>query len=193
MTHSTLRMVIAVIVCAAPAAADRASMEAGLKAFEALDYERAVAFLQQAFSESLDVEEKRTVLRTLAFAHVALNDDDQARAEFRLLLRIDPQVTLDETISPRTRLVFEEARAEVGHALALLPRPSPEPVVAPALPPSPEPRALIEPPRPSPRPLYRRGWIWGTAAGATAAVILIGVLAGVYAEPSTARITVAHP
>ena len=185
MTRITF--VIALIACAAPAAANRASLDAGLKAFEALDYERAVALLNQAFSESLGREEKLSVLRTLAFAHVALNQEDQARAEFRLLLHIDPAATLDETISPRTRLVFEEARAE-------LPAPAPSPSPPPPEPtPSPSPQAVAVT-RPAPPPLYRRRWIWGTAAGATAAVVIIGVIAGVFAQPaSTARISVAHP
>jgi hypothetical protein len=187
MTRSTF--VIILLACAAPAAADRASLDAGLKAFEALDYERAVALLNQAFSESLGREDKLSVLRTLAFAHVALNQEEQARAEFRLLLRIDPAATLDETISPRTRLVFEEARGDVGPAAE--PAPPPPPPVAPT--PFPSPQALAVT-RPAPRPLYRRSWIWGTAAGATAAVVIIGVIAGVFAQPpSTARISVAHP
>jgi hypothetical protein len=192
MTQSTLRVLMAVAACCAPARADRSSIDAGLKAFEQLDYERAVALLNQAFGEAEETDEKLIVLRTLAFAHVALNQEEQARAEFRLALHLDPTMMLDATISPRTRLVFEEARAEMAIDE---PRPSPSasppPVTAPPAPALP-PAARVDSPRPSPRPLYRRGWIWGTAAGATA-VIVIGVIAGIFAQPATAHLTVAHP
>ena len=176
-----MRLGLAVVLACGSAVAEPSSIEAGLEAYQALDYERAVALLRQAFSESLDVTQKTIVLRTLAFAHVALDAEDQARAEFRLLLRIDPKVALDETVSPRVRLIFEEARSEIA-PLVVAPAPSPAPVLL-AAPTPPPPR----------RPLWRRGWVWGTAAGATATVILVGVLAGVLSEPSTARVTIAHP
>src|SRR5262249_10488082 len=161
------------------------SIQAGLAAYEALDYSRAVALLSQAFSESLDAEDKSTILRTLAFSHVALGDDTQARAEFRLLMRIAPNVALDPTISPRVRLVFEEARSEIA--------PWPHPAVEPTTPPPPV--VVVAPAKETLRkskmhPLWRRGWVWGAAAGASAAVVLVGVLAGVLATSSTARVTV---
>jgi hypothetical protein len=251
------------------ARAERGSIKSGIAAFEALEYERAVALLHQALAGSLSLDEKLTVLRTLAFTHVALAQDDRARAEFRLLLRIDPGTQLDQTISPRARLLLEEARIDLGRELG------PEPVsLRPTFSPSPlapgqtltvnstAPRAAgalfffrapgqtgfhrataqardgqvaitvpgleVKPPaleyylltmdlneavtgragapeRPltvevpaSPSaaakpPLYRRGWIWGAAAGASAAIIFVGALAGALAEPSGTRISISHP
>jgi hypothetical protein len=258
-----MAILLSVLGVAGSVGAAPASLEAGVAAYEAAEYERAVALLHEAFTESLTQAEQATVLRTLAFAHVALDQADQARAEFKLLLRIDPRVTLDDTISPRTRLVFEEARSELAPA-------GPSPIAATLVPPQPssgrpltvstsapgvarallhyraagqpafqlasavahDGRVAIEVPgmhvsapsleyylegfdaegviaarsgdadRPvridvlaaqPKKPLYRRGWLWGTVAGVTAAAVLIGVLAGIYAEPSTVRLAVAHP
>jgi hypothetical protein len=254
-------VVLSCLLWSGGASADRDTIQLGLAAYEALDYERAVALLHQAFSESLGAAEKRTVLSTLAFAHVALNQDDQARAAFRLLLRSDPTTSLDETISPRTRLLFEEARSDLGPAApaalsAAIDPASPvsgRPLVVSALAPgaasaqlfyrsvgqssfhrvgalAEDGRIAISVPATdvkapaleyyllaldavdqvkaqagsqerwlradvaAPRvPLYRRGWVWGTAAGATAAVVVVGVVAGLFAQPSTARVTIAHP
>jgi tetratricopeptide (TPR) repeat protein len=153
---------------------------AGLAAFEALDYERAIELLQQAFTEALSREDKRTVLRTLAFAHVARGEAEQARAEFVLLLRLDPAMELDRTISPRTRLIFEEARAGLGaQPLASAPAPSPLP-------------ALVVAPPPAKVPLYRRASLWGALAGTSVAAIVIGAVAGALAPPQ-AHIIIAHP
>jgi hypothetical protein len=189
---ATMRLSILIAVMTLrSASADPASIQAGLAAYEALDYARAVALLSQGFSESLDAQAKSTILRTLAFSHVALGDDTQARAEFRLLLRIDPNVALDRTISPRVRLIFEEARSEII--------PGPEPPHPAVEPTTPQPVVVVvAPPKETPQktkmhPLWRRGWVWGAAAGASAAVILVGVLAGVLTTSSTARVTVAHP
>jgi hypothetical protein len=125
-------LVVALIGSQGRAAPD--SIAAGLEAYEKLDYRRAVALLHQAFTESLDPASKITVLKTLAFAYVALDEDDQARAAFRLLLKVDPHTTLDETISPRVRLVFEEAGSEIQQ-----PQVSPAPLAL---------SATLDPPRP---------------------------------------------
>lgn len=94
---------------------DSETVGQGLAAYDELDYARAVERLQTALArEALTRIEKRAALRTLGFAHVALDDLPAAREDFERLLALDPDATLDRTISPRIRKVFEEARARVA-------------------------------------------------------------------------------
>jgi hypothetical protein len=109
---------LAGVVCclAAPARADEPALAAGLAAYESLEYARAVPLLVEARTRAHDLKEKSTIARTLGFAYVALDQPEPACAEFRALLALDPTATLDRTISPRVRAVFERARREAALA-----------------------------------------------------------------------------
>ncbi len=131
--------VIVVVSLAAPGAradVDSPLVKQGVAAYDALDYARAVELLEQARSESLTREEKIVAYRTLALARVALGQQDAAREDFRHLLRVDPSATLDRSVAPKVRALFEEAKAEAatsGRALApALPTVAPD--VEPAAP-----------------------------------------------------------
>lgn len=89
---------------------DSDSVKAGVAAYEELDYEGAVAALENALTESLTREEQIVAHRTLAFAYVALDKTEEARAAFVKLLRLDSSLVLDHTVAPRVRALFEEAR-----------------------------------------------------------------------------------
>jgi hypothetical protein len=111
-----LAMAGIVLCIAAPARADETALAAGLSAYESLEYARAVSLLVEARTHAHDVKEKLTIARTLAFAYVALDQPEPACAEFRALLALDPTTTLDRTISPRVRAVFERAQREMALA-----------------------------------------------------------------------------
>jgi hypothetical protein len=113
-----LGIIIMLLVALAPVRA-RADVEseqvkAGVAAYDDLDYAKAVDLLHKALNETLTREERVVTWRTLAFAHVALNKPDDARADFESLLRVDPSYQPDRTISPRVRKVFEDAKAHVA-------------------------------------------------------------------------------
>jgi tetratricopeptide (TPR) repeat protein len=100
---------------------DSPLVKKGLSAYAELDYATAAELLEQARAESLTREEKLVTYRTLAMAYVALGKLDEAKKDFRLLLHIDPSTTLDRSVAPKVRAVFEDAKAEAatsGRALA---------------------------------------------------------------------------
>ncbi|MSP62963.1 MAG: hypothetical protein EXR72_22035 [Myxococcales bacterium] len=115
---------IGVLVCAAllarPARAEIESDEVkqAVAAWEELDFPRAVALLEKALAQTLTREEKIAAFRTLAFCQVGLDDPAAARRAFENLLRVDASHSLDRTISPRIRSVFEEAKAGMATGLA---------------------------------------------------------------------------
>jgi tetratricopeptide (TPR) repeat protein len=93
---------------------DSDSVKAGLAAYDALDYERAIVVLEESLTESLTREEQIVSHKTLAFAYAALGKDEQARNAFVKLLRLDDSVILDRTVAPRVRALFEEARTAIA-------------------------------------------------------------------------------
>jgi hypothetical protein len=102
------------VALAAPATIDSGLVRAGVKACDGLEYQRAIDLLHRALRESLTIEEKQVTYRTLAFAEVALEQREQAIADFKALLEIDPDFVLDRTISPRVRDVFDAAKEAVA-------------------------------------------------------------------------------
>ena len=90
---------------------DSDAIRQALAAYDDLDYQKCVDFLQKALSETLTRDEKQVTYRTLAFCHVGLDKPDAAKFDFENLLRIDPAYELDRRISPRIRAPFEEAKA----------------------------------------------------------------------------------
>jgi hypothetical protein len=136
-----LALALALLLVGAAATPARAEVESvplkkGLAAYAELDYARAIALLEQARGESLTREEKILTYRTLGMAHVAVGQLAPAKADFQHLLRVDPTATLDRSVAPKVRAVFEEAKAEVAtssHALAPA-MPTLTPTIEPAAP-----------------------------------------------------------
>jgi tetratricopeptide (TPR) repeat protein len=119
MERRWLITVLVAVVFAVAAEGARADVESpsvkrGLAAYNDLDYPKAIQCLEQARLESLTREEKLVTYQTLAMAHVALGDNELARADFQRLLRLDPSFQLDRRIAPKVRAVFEEAKAAVA-------------------------------------------------------------------------------
>jgi hypothetical protein len=108
--------VVALLALGGVARADVDSplVKGGLLAYGDLDYARAVQLLEQARGESLTREEKLVTYRTLGMAYVALGKIDEAKKDFKRLLRIDPSSTLDRSVAPKVRAVFEEAKSDAA-------------------------------------------------------------------------------
>jgi tetratricopeptide (TPR) repeat protein len=111
----SVRCLVLLMTVALPAVS-RAEVESelvhkGVAAYEALDFEHAVDFLNRALAESLTREERIVTYRTLGFAYAALDRASDARTAFTHLLRLDGNAELDRTVAPRVRALFEEARA----------------------------------------------------------------------------------
>ncbi len=119
---------LGVLARPARAAAESDPVRAGVAAYDALEYERAIALLDAvlgtAQAESLTREEKILVLRTLALAQFALGREDETRAAFERLLRVDPAHQLDRRLAPRLRVLLEETRAKLA-TQAVAPPPPP--------------------------------------------------------------------
>jgi hypothetical protein len=132
----TVAAVIAAPLAVARAEVDSALVKAGVAAYAAADYARAITSLEQARKESLTREEKILTYRTLGMAYVAVGQPGPAKVDFQHLLRVDPSVELDRSVAPKVRAVFEEAKAEAAtsaRALALA-LPAVAPTIEPAAP-----------------------------------------------------------
>jgi hypothetical protein len=119
---------------------DSAAVKAGVAAYDALEYERALALLDSALRESLTRDEKIVALRTLAFSAFALGREPDTRAAFERLLRVDPSHQLDRRQTPRLRTLLEEART----TLATRPKPQVTSGALPSLRVEAEPQAARE-------------------------------------------------
>jgi hypothetical protein len=118
---------LASFLCWSARADERTPLAAGLLAYDKLEYARAVKLLEEARARAAQVDDRITIARTLAFAHVALDETEPAMAEFHALLTLAPTTTLDRTVSPRVREVFERARREEAALTAGAYGPSEEP------------------------------------------------------------------
>jgi hypothetical protein len=141
-TYNAIALLTVAAVLSAPRVAraevESALVKQGLAAYAALDYARAIALFEQARAESLTREEKILTYRTLGMAYVAVGQPGPAKIDFQHLMRVDPTATLDRSVAPKVRAVFEDAKAEAAtsaHALAPA-----LPTVAPTIEPS-SPRA----------------------------------------------------
>jgi tetratricopeptide (TPR) repeat protein len=153
-------MLALLLPLAAHAAVDSDLVKAGVAAYDELEYDKAIDLLHKALAESLTRDEKLVTYRTLAFSHVALGDEASARERFKALLRVDPTIKLDRTISPRVRKVFDEARAQMPPA---------ELVVTPV------PGKPVE----HQKPVYKKAWFWATLGSIVVAGAVVGTAVGV--------------
>jgi hypothetical protein len=123
--RALLTIAAVAVVGAAPLTAraeiDSALVKQGAAAYAALDFPRAITLLEQARKESLTRDEKILTYRTLGMAYVAVGQPGPAKIDFQHLLRVDPTAELDRSVAPKTRAIFEEAKADAAtsaHAMA---------------------------------------------------------------------------
>ncbi|MDB4970465.1 MAG: Tetratricopeptide repeat protein [Myxococcales bacterium] len=114
-----LVLVLALVLLSIPAGPARAEIESalvkkGIAAYTELDYGKAITLLEQARNESLTREEKIITYRTLGMAYVAMGQLGPAKIDFQRLLRVEPTATLDRSVAPKVRAVFEEAKSEAA-------------------------------------------------------------------------------
>lgn len=95
---------------------ERAAAREGIDAYNAGNYELALKRLQEVEThlDLLEASEQVSVHRFLAYTQVAFDRDEEAKAEFRHALQLDPTLTLPDTVSPKIRAVFDSAKADVA-------------------------------------------------------------------------------
>jgi len=80
------------------------------------EYEQAITELEKAlqFLKQLNQIDQVEAYKYLAFSYVAFGDKEKAKEQFRLALKLEPDMELDpSTVSPKIIKVFEEVKAEV--------------------------------------------------------------------------------
>lgn len=76
-------------------------------------YERAIQKTDSLLAEDIDTDLSANLHKYAGFCYVALEQNDKAIGEFRLMLELDSTLTLDPLkVSPKIVQVFEEARAD---------------------------------------------------------------------------------
>ncbi len=101
------------------------------------EYEQAITELEKAlqFLKQLNQIDQVEAYKYLAFSYVAFGDKEKAKEQFRLALKLEPDMELDpSTVSPKIIKVFEEVKAEVVVAPPVKPPVTP-PVKPPVTPP----------------------------------------------------------
>lgn len=128
-----LALLFAVLVAVSPpgATAQQASTEVlyqeARRLFDALDYERAVTALSQAITaleattppDATRNERLATAYEMRARSKFGLGDQDGAKADFVLLLKLSPAHALSGQVSPRVVALFEETAREVVTSLSV--------------------------------------------------------------------------
>ncbi|MDD3626745.1 MAG: tetratricopeptide repeat protein [bacterium] len=80
------------------------------------EFNKAIEELQKAMSslEKQKDEDMIEAYKYLGFSYVAFGEKEKAKAEFKKVIKLDPQLQLDPSfVSPKIIAVFEEARAEL--------------------------------------------------------------------------------
>lgn len=115
------RLLLLLAVLLLPAAAraqeaQRAAAREAISAYGAGNYELAMKRLGEAAQgiELLEIPEQITVHKYTAYTLIAFDRNDEAKKEFRLALGLDPTLTLPDSVSPKIRAVFDEAKADMA-------------------------------------------------------------------------------
>jgi hypothetical protein len=126
-------LAVALVLCAVAAHAEVRNelVVTGIKAYDDLDYPRAVRLLTRALGEPLSDEERVAVYQRLAYCHIAFEDEQATRADFQQLLKIDPRFKLDAGASPRMRALFDDVRSVMEPPPVAKPKPEPVRVTPP--------------------------------------------------------------
>jgi hypothetical protein len=127
MRASVVTIVIAVAVLAAPGrlpAQDAATLlQAGIQAYQNLEFDRAAGYLQRALEAgSITVTERTSALAYLGATEIFRGRPDSGRAVFRGLVRFAPRYRIDRLVfPPEVTTSFEAARRATPVAAVELP------------------------------------------------------------------------
>lgn len=94
---------------------ERAAARAGIRAYNAGNYDLALRNLLEAAqgADKLTPAERAKLHTYLAFCKVAFDDRDEAKFHFKQALMFDPKLELDPaTVAPKIREVFLQAQVE---------------------------------------------------------------------------------
>jgi hypothetical protein len=138
-----------------------------------LDYERAIAAYEACAKDTLAPRDKAPLFLRVGFLQLELGNESAARLVFRAALGYDPTIAPVDEVSPKSRAVFEDVRAEL---VSDPPVDEPAPEAAPA----PAPETAASPPETAATAPGVGPWI-AMGGGALALVVATGVYAAYYA------------
>jgi len=98
---------------ARPASADTGNeaVDQGIALYNDLEFEQAIEVLNKALEQKdLSAEELTAGFKHLALSHLALQQDEEAKHAFRMLLTADPRYELSRTTSQKARDMFDEVK-----------------------------------------------------------------------------------
>lgn len=121
MLRTRFLLIAALLVAPAalvPATVARAQLEEAQTQYEEASFEAALEALERAWQgDDLDQDDLIAVLRLRALVHLGLGDLDAVREDVRLLLSLQPDLQLDESLPPEVHAAAEDLRAEVGQGI----------------------------------------------------------------------------
>ena len=124
MTRRFVRTVLLALVLSAVARADSESMtrflNAALRLYENLEYERALEQVQNARKTAVTPDEQATVNLYEGMVLFDLGRTEDAQGAFRAALLLDPNAQLPLKVSPKVKAGFEQMRNAVNRELAPL-------------------------------------------------------------------------
>lgn len=106
---------------------ERAAAREALGAYNKGDYETALKKFQEAEAgeASLQSSERILIHKYIAYCQVAFGKREEAKAEFKMALALDPNIALDPSlVSPKIMEVFTEAKS-AGAVAVSTPAPTP--------------------------------------------------------------------
>jgi Tfp pilus assembly protein PilF len=172
MRAPTVTMLAALLLVAAPAAAEDAQeaalrrLDHGIDAYRVGDYERARREFEVARSL---VPSKANPYRWLGMSELKLGDCDHARLDFDRFVALVPKDDARIAEVTQLRAGCQPPAPSPASASAAAPSPATASAAAPSL------AAAAPPPR---EPLVRRWWFW-TAVGGSVAIAATAVTLGV--------------
>lgn len=94
------------------------ALDEGIRRYWNGEYEATVNVLETACAMTESSGERLECHKYLAFSHIALGADDEAREQFTRLLSADPGYRLDETLaSPKILVRFDTARKALANSI----------------------------------------------------------------------------
>jgi len=175
MKHRVLVLALLVGI-AAPLQSQGSAVADALRAYENLDFDRAVTLLRRALAGALDDSTRAQALTYLGAAEHYRGQSDSAVAAFRQLVMLAPTQVPDTLLfPPEITQLYRDVRSHTDVAIAPPPKATPPPA-------PPRPVTVPHPPPPPPPPPPRR-----TEAASTPLPALHGVTASAGATIANVR------
>lgn len=104
---------LATLLVSGTALAENADLMAARRAFDEVDFERVIPFLDKALASGPSDPEKVEIFVLMGQVHMAYGHTAEAERAFIEALTIDRSHSLPETVAPKISAAFEVARSRV--------------------------------------------------------------------------------